>query len=55
MLLRIPLLLFVFGEAAALQILNSPQWQQFKQDPGVQKEIEKNRQVPATRLPLNDG
>ena len=43
------------GEAAALQILKSPQWQQFKQDPGVQKEIEKIRQVPATRLPLNDG
>ena len=43
------------GEAAALQILNSPQWQQFKQNPAVQKEIEKIRQVPVSRLPQNDG
>ena len=43
------------GEAAALQILSSPQWQQFKQNPAVLKEIEKIRQVPASRLPLNDG
>ena len=43
------------GEAAALQILNSPQWQQFKQNPAVQQDIEKIRQVPASRLPLNDG
>ena len=39
------------GEAAALQILNSPQWQQFKQNPAIQKEIEKIRQVPVSRLP----
>jgi acid phosphatase (class A) len=43
------------GEAAALQILNSPQWQQFKQNPAVLKEIEKIRQVPVSRLPQNDG
>ena len=43
------------GEAAALQILSSPQWQQFKQTPAVQQEIEKIRQVPASRLPQNDG
>jgi acid phosphatase (class A) len=43
------------GEAAALQILSSPQWQQFKQNPAVQQEIEKIRQVPASRLPQNDG
>ena len=43
------------GEAAALQILNSPQWQQFKKIPAVQKDIEKIRQVLASRLPLNDG
>jgi hypothetical protein len=43
------------GEAAALQILNSPQWQQFKQNPAVQQEIEKIRQVPVSRLPQNDG
>ena len=43
------------GEAAALQILNSPQWQRFKQNPAVQKEIEKIRQVPVSRLPQNDG
>ena len=43
------------GEAAALQILKSTQWQQFKQMPGVQKEIETIRQVPSSRLPLNDG
>jgi acid phosphatase (class A) len=43
------------GEAAALQILSSPQWQQFKQNPAVQKEIEKIRQVPVSRLPQNDG
>jgi acid phosphatase (class A) len=43
------------GEAAALQILTSPQWQRFKQNPAVQQEIDKIRQVPASRLPLNDG
>jgi acid phosphatase (class A) len=43
------------GEAAALQILNSTQWQHFKQMPDVQKEIDKIRQVPASRLPQNDG
>jgi acid phosphatase (class A) len=43
------------GEAAALQILSSPQWQQFKQNPAVQKEIEKIRQVPVSLLPQNDG
>jgi acid phosphatase (class A) len=43
------------GEAAALQILNSPQWQQFKQNPAAQQEIEKIRQVPVSRLPQNDG
>ena len=43
------------GEAAALQILNSPQWQQFKQNPAVQQEIDKIRQVPVSRLPQNDG
>jgi acid phosphatase (class A) len=43
------------GEATALQILNSPQWQQFKQNPAVQQEIEKIRQVPGSRLPQNDG
>jgi acid phosphatase (class A) len=43
------------GEAAALQILNSPQWQQFKQNPAVQQQIEKIRQVPVSRLPQNDG
>ena len=43
------------GEAAAQQILNSPQWQNFKQNPAVKQEIEKIRQVPASRLPLNDG
>lgn len=43
------------GEAAALQILTSPQWQRFKQNPAVQKERNKIRQVPASRLPLNDG
>ena len=43
------------GEAAALQILHSPQWQRFKQLPAVQQDIEKIRQVPALRLPLNDG
>jgi acid phosphatase (class A) len=43
------------GEAAALQILNSPQWQQFKQNPAVQQEIDKIRQVPISRLPQNDG
>jgi len=43
------------GEAAALQILNSPQWQRFKHNPAVQKEIDKIRQVPASQLPQNDG
>ena len=43
------------GEAAALQILTSPQWQRFKQNPAVQQERDKIRQVPASRLPLNDG
>ena len=43
------------GEAAALQILTSPQWQQFKQNPATQQEIEKIRQVPVSRLPQNDG
>jgi|UniRef100_UPI004049E874 acid phosphatase (class A) len=42
------------GEAAALQILNSPQWQQFKQIPAVQQDIEKIRQVPASRLPQSE-
>ena len=42
------------GEAAALQILNSPQWQQFKQNPAVQQDIEKIRQVPASRLPQSE-
>lgn len=43
------------GEAAALQILTSPQWQRFKQNPAVQQEIDKIRQVPVSRLPQNDG
>ena len=43
------------ADAAALQILNSLQWQRFKQNPAVQKEIEKIRQVPASLLPQNDG
>jgi hypothetical protein len=43
------------GEAAALQILNSPQWQHFKHNPALQKEIDKIRQVPASQLPQNDG
>ena len=43
------------GDAAALQILHSSQWQQFKQIPAVQMEIEKIRQVPLSRLPQNDG
>ncbi len=43
------------GEAAALQILTSPQWQQFKQNPAVQQELETIRQVPVSRLPQNDG
>ncbi len=43
------------GEAAALQILTSPQWQQFKQNLAVQQELETIRQVPVSRLPQNDG
>ena len=43
------------GEAAALHILTSPQWQRFKQNPAVQQEIDKIRQVPVSRLPQNDG
>lgn len=43
------------GGAAALQILASPQWQQFKQQPGLQKEVQLLRQVPLSQLPPNDG
>ena len=43
------------GEAAALQILASPQWQQFKQQPALEKELQLLRQVPVSRLPPNDG
>ena len=43
------------GEAGAQQILTSPRWQRFKQNPAVQQEMDKIRQVPASRLPQNDG
>lgn len=43
------------GEAAALQILASPQWQRFKQLPALQQELQVLRDVPVTRLPPNDG
>ncbi|NDC14702.1 MAG: PA-phosphatase, partial [Synechococcaceae bacterium WB9_2_170] len=44
-----------FGEAAALQILASPQWQRFKQLPALQQEVQLLRDVPLTQLPPNDG
>jgi len=44
-----------FGEAAALQILASPQWQRFKQLPALQQEVQLLWDVPVTQLPPNDG
>ena len=39
------------GRAAAAQLLASPQWQAFRQDPAVQAEIEAIRRLPASALP----
>ena len=38
-------------EAAALQILNSPQWQQFTQNPAIQKEAKKSAKCPCLGYP----
>lgn len=40
------------GVAAAQQVIASPQWQAFRENPALQKELETVRQLPASRLPL---
>lgn len=40
------------GAAAALQIIASPQWQAFRSDPALQKELRLMRSVPQESLPL---
>ncbi|MEI8251753.1 MAG: phosphatase PAP2 family protein [Synechococcus sp. ELA057] len=40
------------GAAAAVQILASPQWQAFRSDPALQKELQRLRSVPQDSLPL---
>jgi acid phosphatase (class A) len=38
------------GAAAARQVIATPQWQAFRQDPALQAELETLRRVPADRL-----
>ena len=40
-----------FGADAALQIIASPQWRSFRQDPALRAELELLRAVPAKALP----
>jgi len=40
------------GAASALQIIASPQWQAFRSDPALQKELQLLRSVPQESLPL---
>jgi acid phosphatase (class A) len=39
------------GADAALQIIASPQWRAFRQDPALQAELKRLRAVPAQALP----
>lgn len=40
------------GAAAARQVIASPQWRSFRDDPALQRELQLLRQVPETSLPL---
>lgn len=40
------------GAAGAQQIISSPQWRAFRDNPQIQAELQRLREVPETTLPL---